>query len=601
MATQLINIESDLYRTINLISYKPKVDVRNFSRAKLEADLLGQLTNLVDSHVCWGNIDGNLGDQTDLVDYITNIVTPIENDVAVLKANIYEVTYKETIDLSSTTTGSISFPTGATLDEAEFPGNAVLSTRTGTQIDYETPLVGSTPVTVNIDNAGNYTASQIYSGDVYLVFRLRISASNYNNLDNGKIIEFYLSENSLDNNLDNRIIVTQANFATTLGGTIDSTKEYFLDGIIDTGSTSITIPSTGINISGYNFDLSGLVSSEDNYTMFVSDVGGSGNVLGKDYKIEVTGTNSQVYDLTDANGFNAFEFARINFINCTSLGEISGYRQGLENGTGRFGASPSLTLSGTWLGGYRVVTSIVRNMSGTTAQPLFKAGTGFTMNSRFATDANIDLGTLQPLLDFAPSNFVNPSTLQLQEMILTRGGVSDPTDTNITPNIESSDLVCNWKRNVGLNNTYVGGTISLISEATTAITFNTWTAFSGTFLGTGLQHFSANASGELTHNGTSPREFEFTGNLVVEGGANDSLSVRFNKWDNSASAFTPLDYTIQTRTVNSLVGGRDVAIFNLDIGGELDQGDYLFLEVRNNTDGTNVTLESSSYFRVQER
>ena len=74
-----------------------------------------------------------------------------------------------------------------------------------------------------------------------------------------------------------------------------------------------------------------------------------------------------------------------------------------------------------------------------------------------------------------------------------------------------------------------------------------------------------------------------------------------NKWDDSASAFAPLNYTIQTRTVNSLVGGRDVAIFNLDIGGELDQGDYLFLEVRNNTDGTNVTLESSSYFRIQER
>ena len=240
-------------------------------------------------------------------------------------------------------------------------------------------------------------------------------------------------------------------------------------------------------------------------------------------------------------------------------------------------------------------------MIGTTTEPLFKAGTSFSMNSRFATDANVDLGTLQPLLDFAPSNFVNPSTLQLQEMILTRGGVSDPTDTNITPNIEAGDLECNWKRNVGLDNTYVGGTITLIAEASTSITFNTWTAFSGTFLGTGLQHFSSSASGELTHDGTSPREFEFTGNLVVEGGANDSLSVRFNKWDASSSTFTPLDYTIQTRTVNSLVGGRDVAIFNLDIGGELDQGDYLFLEVRNNTDGTNVTLESSSYFRVQER
>ena len=124
------------------------------------------------------------------------------------------------------------------------------------------------------------------------------------------------------------------------------------------GTTQITIPATGINLTGYNFDVSGLVSSEDNYTMFVSDVGGSGNVLGKDYKVDVTGVNSQVYDLTDATGFNAFEFARINYNGCTSLGEINGYRQGLETGTGRFGGSPSLTLSGTWLGGYRITTSI---------------------------------------------------------------------------------------------------------------------------------------------------------------------------------------------------------------------------------------------------
>jgi hypothetical protein len=385
------------------------------------------------------------------------------------------------------------------------------------------------------------------------------------------------------------------------GNSIDSTILYYIDGIVDMGTTQIVVPSTGINLKGSNFDISKLISSEDNYTMFVSDVGGSGNVIGVDYAIEVTGTNSKVYDLTSASGFDAFEFARINFNGCTSLGEISGYRQGLENGTGRFGGSPSLTLSGTWLGGYRVVTSIVRGIAGTVTEPLFKAGTNFLMNSRFATDANIDLGALQPLLDFSPSNFVNPSTVQLQEMILTRGGVSDPTDTNITPNILASDLVCNWKRNIGLNNTYVGGTITLTAESPTSITQNVWTALSGTFLGTGLQHFSSNASGELTHDGTSPREFEFTGSLLINGSPNRSISVRFNKWDNSASAFTPLDYTIQTRTINNLVGGRDVAIFVIDIGGELDQGDYLFLEVRNDTDSSGVTLESSSYFRVQER
>ena len=160
-----------------------------------------------------------------------------------------------------------------------------------------------------------------------------------------------------DKTFDNLVIVKQA---SDLSGILDSTKDYFIDGIIDMGSQSISVPATGLNLTGYNFDISQLVSTASGYTMFVSPVGGSGNVLGKDYGIDVSGSSSQVYDLTDATGFNAFEFARINYNNCTSLGTINGYRQGLESGTGRFGGSPELTLAGTWLGGFFIDTSIVR-------------------------------------------------------------------------------------------------------------------------------------------------------------------------------------------------------------------------------------------------
>ena len=416
------------------------------------------------------------------------------------------------------------------------------------------------------------------------------------------LLSLFFLDDSGNTALLERIIVNQSNFTTTLGGTIDSTKEYFIDGIIDMGTTQITVPSTGLNLTGYDFDISGLISSEDNYTMFVSDVGGSGNVLGKDYKIEVTGANSQVYDLTDATGFNAFEFARINFNNCTSLGEINGYRQGLETGTGRFGSSPSLTLSGTWLGGYRITTSIVRGMSDTTTEPLFKAGTGFTMNSRFLSDANIDLGTLQPFIDFAPSNFPNPGTLQLQEMIITRDGVLDADDSNITPNISSDDLASYWKRNNGLPNTYVGGTVSIVTEVTTTITTaDTYVDVEGVFLTTGAEHFTGNADGELTHDGVSPREFTFTGNLTIEGSANREVAVRFVKWDDSTSSFVNLDYTETIRPINSLVGGRDVAFIPLQYGGTLDQNDYLKLQVKNITDTNNVSLELGSYYSIQER
>ena len=404
--------------------------------------------------------------------------------------------------------------------------------------------------------------------------------------------------------LDSQIIVNQSNHATTLGGVIDSTKEYFLDGVIDMGSNQITIPIGGINIKGYDFNISGLTSSEDNYTMFVSEsiAIGSGDVLGQDYFIEVSGANSKVYEIYDSTGFNAFEFQRINYINCTSLGDNYDYRQGLESGTGRFGGSPSLTLHGVWLGGYRITTSIVRGLPGTMTEPLFKAGFLFQMNSRFLTDINVDLPTLAPLLDFQPLNFPNPGTLQLQGCEVTRDGNYNAGDSNLTPNVDKKDLCSYWKGNNGLQNTFVGGTTTVTSEELTVVgAGSTWYTLEGIFTGSGLEHFTASADGKLTHDGNSPREFEITADLTLDSNPNNELAVRWQKWDNSLSMFTPLTYTERVRQVNSLIGGRDVAFFTLIFGGILDQGDYLQLQAKNNSGNANITMENSSFFRVQER
>jgi len=421
------------------------------------------------------------------------------------------------------------------------------------------------------------------------------------NGDNG--VEWVEDDNPII--LSNEVIVTQSNFTTTLGGTVDSTKDYFLDGKIDTGNTSIVIPSTGLSLRGYNFELSGLYSTEDNYTMFVSESIpiGSGNFIGQDYDISVSGTNSKVYELYDATGFNAFEFSRINYSNCTSLGDIYDYRQGLESGTGRFGGSPSLTLHGVWLGGYRISTSIIRGMSDTTTEPIFKAGTLFQMNSRFLTDINCDLGTLQPFCDFSNSNFPNPSTLQIHDTIFTRDGAFVPDDVNIFPNITPSELASDFRSNKGLGNTYVGGNSSVIIEAETTInTVSVWeTLNTGAWLNLDLQHFDSPSTGQLRHLGDFPRDFEISAQVVIDGGANDSVSIKFRKWDDSEQAFEELDYTTQTRVINNLQGGRDVAYFNIFTGTTLDRNDYLYLQVRNNSDTSNVTAETSSFFRIQER
>ena len=404
-----------------------------------------------------------------------------------------------------------------------------------------------------------------------------------------------------NDNLASTIVVNQGNLATTLGGTIDSTKVYVIDGVIDFTGTglSIEVPATGISYTGTTFDISKIICSDVNYTLFTSPGGGSGNVLGIDCALEVTGSGSQVYNLTDATGFNAFEFTRINYNNCTSLGTITGYRQGFESGTGRFGGSPELTLAGTWLGGYFIDSSIVRSLTDG-AYSLYKAGAGFSMASRFRSNQNIDLPASASFFDFAPVNFPNPSTVQLDGCIVSRNGVFNASDSNITPNAQASDLPSAWTGNVGIQNTFVGGkqkaTVALATAIAVASTFYTLNA---TWTPSGLSHFDVPSTGRLRHIGVSPIEFKVQADFTIEGTTGNEIAVRIKKWDDSASSF--LDFQPTTRQINALVGGRDVAFFTILSNIILDTNDYLLFQVANNSGTGDVTLEVESNFIVEER
>jgi len=397
--------------------------------------------------------------------------------------------------------------------------------------------------------------------------------------------------------LNNRVEVSQA---SDLAGALDSSKEYFIDGVIDMGAQQIIVPQGGLNLSGYNFDISKLVSSEAGYTMFISPVEGSGNLLGKDYGIEVSGIGSQVYNIESDTGNEAFEFARINYNNCSSLGVITSYRQGLEVGTGRFGGKPELTLAGLWNGGFFIDTSIVRGMEDG-AYSLFKAGAGFLMSSRFRSNMNIDLPASASFFDFSNVNFVNPSTLQIEGAIVTRGGVFDATDTNITPNITQSDIVSSWSGNNGMPNTFEGASIGVTTESVTTI--NTIGVYedvlAASWATSDLQHFDNPAGNQLRHLGNTPREYKVVADFIMDSTQNNVLTLRVSKWDNSASSFSVvLD---QSRQVSSLVGGRDIAFFGININTTLDQNDYIKLEVANQSSAANVTAETDSYYIVEQR
>jgi hypothetical protein len=290
----------------------------------------------------------------------------------------------------------------------------------------------------------------------------------------------------------------------------------------------------------------------------------------------------------------------VNFNNCTSLWSISNYRQGLELNTGRFWGSPSLTLNWTWSWGYRCTTSIVRGLNSWMTTALFSEGAWFTMASRFLTDINCDLPASASFCDFQSSNFINPSTLQIEWAILSRNWTLDANDSNIFPNITSSDIASSFRNNQWVTNTYVWWENTITTEIETTIT-SSWVYFTlaWTFTESNLQHFDSSANGNLRHLWNNPREFRFIWDINVDWGANDDLALRLRKWDNSASTFETV-YT-QNRQVNNLSWGRDVAFFTLLTNVILDQNDYVFLEVANNTDTTNVTAELSSFFLVQER
>lgn len=404
--------------------------------------------------------------------------------------------------------------------------------------------------------------------------------------------------NTTNSEYTKRVIITKA---VDFPPTLDSNVQYFIDGNVDMGTRSLEVPAGGIHLAGYDLELSFLSSTEDNYTLFTSPVGGSGNVMGGNFAMTVSGTGSQVYDLVDATGFHAIEFSQVNYTDCTSLGTIDNYRQGLESGTGRFGGTPSLTLKGAWVGGFRITTSIVRSLSAGMTEPLFKAGAGFVMSSRFLSDINCDLPASAALLDFAPANFPNPSTLQLQGCEITRGGTYNPQDTNLTPNVDATNLCSAWAENNGLPNTFVGGRLVIASEAATVIsTSGTWyTLNATTWTASNLAHFSNPSAGRLTNLGASPREYRAVVNFVIESTANNVIGLRLRQWDDSAAAF--VNFTEVRRQVNNLSGARDVAVFNFTFTLSLDIDDYCYFEVRNNDSTANATLELDSDWFIEHR
>lgn len=108
-----------------------------------------------------------------------------------LEANVYKITYYEIV---SGTSGTLTVPTGATINEGEFglSGNAILSkVNSSNKPTYESPTdaLGAN-VTASLDLGGNWVTSGVYTdSQVALIYSLDIDGLDYHNLDNFYIIE----------------------------------------------------------------------------------------------------------------------------------------------------------------------------------------------------------------------------------------------------------------------------------------------------------------------------------------------------------------------------------------------------------------------------
>ena len=396
---------------------------------------------------------------------------------------------------------------------------------------------------------------------------------------------------------DNVILIRQVSDF----GTIDSTKFYKVIGDVDTGSTTTIIPEgVTLNLISSGYHGNSLFSTANNYTMFESAGAGCGAINVTQLEFTTSGTLSRVWNCTNQSGLDAFENIFVRYVNCTARGYLKGFVQGLMHVTSYRGGTPTLELDGTWLGGWLVTVGLTTGITNG-SYSLYKAGATFLMNGRYKTDMNMDLKTDVSLFDFAPSNFPNSSTVQLNGVSISRNGALSTDDSTVLPNLSHSDLVSMFSGNSGITNTHVGATDTLSTEVETTIaSSSTFVTMAGTWTTSDLQHFDSPSNGQLRHLGVTPREFKIRVDLILVGGANDEVEINIRKWDDSASAF--VDEKSQVRQINALQGGRNVALFSLSVPSvTMDENDYIFIQVANNSNTTNVTAEIDSSIDIEAR
>ena len=99
----------------------------------------------------------------------------------------------------------------------------------------------------------------------------------------------------------------------------------------------------------------------------------------------------------------------------------------------------------------------------------------------------------------------------------------------------------------------------------------------GTWTASNLDHFSSPANGQIRHDTSSPQEYSANYNIDLIGGNGDEVTIKLVKWDDSASSF--VDVASQTEVIENRVLTADRVFFVNVVPVDLDDGDYLKLQV----------------------
>ena len=377
-----------------------------------------------------------------------------------------------------------------------------------------------------------------------------------------------------------KVVQSLADFPAPVANVIklESGIIYLLDGTIDLAGNSLEVPAAGASVCGLAQNVSHLIDSTAAFTMFT----GGGNLFLENLQITTSGAGSKVFGMTSPTGFEAIEYVGMWFENCTSLGELTNFRQFFCDTIFVNNCADGLTFSGVWLGGARVSNYLVRNSTGT----FFKAG-ALTFNSRFSSNANINVPLGAIGYQFNSGNFASDGLYQLT------GGTFSGDGTYIS-GLTASDSRSNFRLNAGIANTYPGGQWTNTAEtATTFANSIDLVPLLVTTTGANLARFTQSA-GLFTYASTQPASFRVDAVVGIKGSARKvaTIAVKHNGTIISQTEATTNGGPSDDRAENVALPPAIVSLVS---------GDTLRIFIVNTTDTSDMTATAQSRMLISEQ